>query len=190
MRDEIPSTQSPPAIEPFLLACPACGRVTDRLKQFRQLRWLVFLGHFHWHQTEFVRACPPCMRTRAWWRCLANIPTAHIIWPLVVLPMAIVTTVRSFQPGHSAEILEGKTPEYLAYLENKSPELSWHRLMAVVALITCWLPLFGLLLSWWAWWLNRGYIGWRRMVSGISLIIAILLHMLIAGLALYELITK
>jgi hypothetical protein len=62
--------------------------------------------------------------------------------------------------------------------------------MAVVALITCWLPLFGLLLSWWAWWLNRGYIGWRRMVSGISLIIAILLHMLIIALVLYEIITK
>jgi hypothetical protein len=121
---------------------------------------------------------------------LANVPTAHIIWPLVVLPMAIVTTVRSFQPGHSPEILEGKTPEYMVYLENKSQELSWHRVMAVVALITCWLPLFGLLLSWWAWWLNHGYIGWRRTVSGISLIIAILLHMLIAGLALYEIITK
>lgn len=172
------------------LPCPVCRQPTDRLKQFRIIRWLVFLGHFHWHQVEFVRACPPCMRRRVWYRCLLNIPTAHIIWPLVVLPSALFNTIRAGNPGHTPDILLGVTPEQMLANENKQWECSIGRIVAVTGILTCWLPFVGLIFAGWAWFLNRNEPDWRRPASGYSLIVAVLIHMLIAGLLLMEALGK
>lgn len=173
-----------------LLPCPACGIPTDRLKQFQLIRWSVFLGHFHWHQVEHYRACPPCMRWRIWYRCLLNIPTAHIGWPFLVLPGSIYNLIRAGLPDHTPEILEGITPDHLDASLGKNQELSLGRVMAITGALTCWLPAFGLVFAGLAWLLNRTQPDWRRPVSGISLIISLLIHMLIAGLLLAEAIAK
>ena len=172
------------------LPCPVCSRWTDRLKQFRLIRWLIFLGHFHWHAVEYVRACPSCMRRRIWYRCLLNIPTAHIIWPLVIFPVALFNTVRAGMPGHTPDILRGITPDQLAENENKKSEASWGRIMAVTGVLTYWLPLIGPVFAAWAWFLNRNEPDWRRPASGYALIIAVLIHMLIGGMLLVEAIGK
>ena len=174
----------------FLLPCPVCQKPTDRLKQFRLIRWLVFLGHFHWHQPEFFRACPPCMKRRIWYRCLLNIPTAHIIWPFVVLPAALFNSLRAGNPGHTPEILLGLTPEQMLVAEKTQAECSIGRIMAMTGALTCWLPFVGLIFSAWAWFLNRFESDWRRPASGIALMVSMIIHMLIAAALLVEAINK
>lgn len=176
---------------PQELPCPVCRQWTDRLKQFRIIRWLIFAGHFHWHAVEFVRACPACMRRRIWFRCLLNIPTAHIIWPLIVLPAALVNTVRAGRPGHTPDILLGVTPGQLAEAErNPEDQASMGRIMAITGVLTCWLPLIGPVFPAWAWFLNRNETNWRRPASGISLMISVIIHMLIAAMLLVEAVAK
>lgn len=174
----------------FTLPCPVCQQPTDRLKQFRLIRWLVFLGHFHWHQVEFVRACPPCMRRRVWYRCLLNIPTAHIIWPFVVLPAALFNAFRAGNPGHTPDILLGITPEQMLADENKQVECSIGRIVAVTGVLTCWVPFVGLVFAGWAWFLNRFETDWRRPASGIALMVSMIIHMLIAAAVLAEVVNN
>ena len=174
----------------FLLPCPVCQKPTDRLKQFRLIRWLVFLGHFHWHQPEFFRACPPCMKRRIWYRCLLNIPTAHIIWPFVVLPTALFNSLRASEPGHTPEIILGVTPDEMLAAENNDIETFHGRIIALAGVLTCWMPLVGLIFATWAWFRNRFEPDWRRPASGIALMVSIVLHMLIAAVLLVEAINK
>lgn len=110
-----------------------------------------------------------------------------------MVPWAIHNTIQTLRTGHSLEVLVGITPEYLSFQESQirqEDQQSVGRIIAVTGILTCWVPLIGLIFSGWAWLLNRRESDWRRVASGISLIVAVLVHMLIAGVLLVNAITK
>ena len=81
------------------------------MKQFRCLSWCLFyLAGASW-QTEYVRACPGCMRRHLAWRTLVNLVPANVLWPVMVLPWAAVQFVSTYQKGHSPTVLSGRLPE-------------------------------------------------------------------------------
>jgi hypothetical protein len=159
-----------------VLPCPHCGERTSSLKQYRYVRLCVCLGfHASWH-SDVVRACPYCIRRVIWRRCLLNIVPANLLWPFLVLPWAVVLTAVSHNPGHSADVLRGVTPEMIAIQDAKQRELSWPRVNAILAILTWWVPLLGLFVAAVAWLCNRRSPSWTRSASKITLIAALLVN--------------
>ncbi len=166
------------------LPCPICEEMTYCLKQYRYVTWFVFLGHAHVWQPVCYRACPSCMRRFIWRRCLLNLVPANLGWFGVLLPWALVLTVASFRYGHSRAIIEGVTPEMIAQRDLAEEELSWPRIMAIIAVLSCWIPFIGFPLCLLAWWLNRNSTRWCRRASKISLAISVTIHVAFVVVAL------
>jgi hypothetical protein len=80
--------------------CPHCGKLTYSLKQYRVFNVLLFLVVGYYLQTVMHTACPRCMRRSLALRTLVNLPTANLLWPLVVLIHGILL-LRSYTSGHS-----------------------------------------------------------------------------------------
>jgi hypothetical protein len=168
-----------------LLPCPRCGELTDSLKQYRYWKWFVFLLAGAFWQEAIERACPRCMRGWVWKSLLINIPLANFLWPFLVLPWGLVLLAVSCRKGHSPVILQELTsgptrlpppPGMFATrgLEEQisSDGMSWPRVMAIVALLVCWLPGLGLLFSLWALYLNRREPVWQWVCSVVALSVA------------------
>jgi hypothetical protein len=85
------------------LSCPRCAAPTDSLKRFRLHQWLVFIWIGWWTRTAEYTACPACMRKILLERTLVNIPTANLIWPIVLVTNAICFA-RTFGRGHSKKV--------------------------------------------------------------------------------------
>ncbi len=169
-----------------LLHCPVCFQPTDSLKQYRYVNWCVyFLAGAVW-QGVVYRACPTCMRRFLWGRCLFNVIPGHLVWLAGLLPWALGLIVASYRPGHSLAVVQGVTPELAVAREMVKRELSWGRVFAVLAVLLFWLPLFGLVVSGLAWWLNRRSQSWTRWASQVSLTVSALEHTALAVLFVIE----
>lgn len=90
------------------IPCPRCGEDCDRLKTAILFDRLIFLVLGASIRTERLLACPRCMRKRIANRTLANVWSAHVIWPLTVLPMHAWFYLSSFLPGHHAAVRRGQ----------------------------------------------------------------------------------
>jgi hypothetical protein len=162
--------------ENAILDCPACGRPTDSLKQYRYVDWCVFfLAGAVW-QGVVLRACPACMRQLIWRRCLVNAVPAHLAWLAGLLPWGLGLIAASHRPGHSRWVVRGVTPEMVVAREMARREVSWARVSAVLSVLLFWLPLVGLAAAALACRQNRGTGGWTRRVSQASLTASALVH--------------
>jgi hypothetical protein len=176
-----------------LLPCPTCGQLTDSLKQYRFIRWLVFLLAGAIYQAAEVQACPVCMRAFLRRSLLINVVPANLAWPFL-LPWGLGLIATSYRKGHSRRILE--TLQLNADLASVEPtpgvreelsigdgeEVSWHRVTAVLAVLLCWLPILGLLFSGVAWLVNRRHRGWQRVCSLVGLSVSVLVTLALAVL--------
>ncbi len=169
--------------EPGLLRCPKCGEPTDSLKEYRYVRWFVFLLGGAIYQDATVGACPRCMRAFLGKSLLINVLPTNVVWLVGLLPWGLVLLAATYRKGHSrsvrqalalAEAQKGKTAAYGGVsspfvapevVTASGQEVSWKEVTAVVAVLTCWLPYIGLLFGLWALLLNRREPGWKRVCS-------------------------
>lgn len=172
--------------EDATLPCPSCGRPTDSLKQYRYISWgLCYLVGFT-YELAYYQACPACMRKLILRRAALNVVPANVLWPLLVLPWGLGLFVASFQKGHSPSVIRGLTPEMLVAQEVAANELSWRRILAVLALLFCWFPVFGLGVAFGAWLVNRKSTDWRRRASQIAFVLGGLIHLVYLVLIIRE----
>jgi hypothetical protein len=181
--------------ETGLLPCPKCGEPTDSLKEYRYVRWCVFLLGGAVYQDATVGACPRCMRAFLRKSLLINVLPANVVWLVGLLPWGLVLLAATYRKGHSrsirqalalAEARKGKTVSYGAVssafvaqevVTASGQEVSWTEVTAVVAVLTCWLPYIGLLFGLWAFLLNRHEPGWKRVCSIVALSVSGLLSL-------------
>src|SRR5437870_2624217 len=93
------------------LPCPRCGCMTDSLKYYAFWRWFLLLPPIHWTKPESIRMCAPCIRRHVLKRAGFLILTAHVFWPLCVLPWALTILAMSLSRGHSYQF--EFEPDYL-----------------------------------------------------------------------------
>lgn len=87
------------------IPCPICERPTQHLKCVRLGTVLfVVIGVATRFQKRF--GCPDCIRSEIGRFALVNLLTANLTWPIAVLPWTLISLRRSYQPGHSPEVLE------------------------------------------------------------------------------------
>jgi len=70
--------------------CPYCGLASDNIKVFEVLEKAKFFWFFFSLRSRIYAACPRCMRQIVWHRCRSNILSANLLWPIYVLPRAII----------------------------------------------------------------------------------------------------
>ena len=120
------------------------------------------------------------MRRHLTRRCLRNVLPATLIWPFLVLPWTTVLFVASFRKGHSSAVISGIIPQQAAEQETAKRiaenEVSWGRVWVIVAVLFCWVPLFGLPFAILAYLLNRKSADWRRTASILALVTSVLIH--------------
>jgi hypothetical protein len=164
------------------LMCPHCYQFTGSLKQYRYVRWCVFLLSAAFWQATYYRACPRCMRQFIWRRCHSNVLSANLLWLLWLLPWAWCLVAASRTQGHSRAVLRGETPEMVAAKEAAQYEVSWGRVFTVVSLLFFWAPLIGLAFSVVAYLLNRRSPTWTRRASQGCLIASVTIHLALVAL--------
>jgi hypothetical protein len=175
---------------PELLPCPTCDRLTDSLKQYRYVNWCVYFFSGAIWQMGVFRACPECMRRHIWRKCFINVIPAHFLWLVGLLPWALTLIVLSKRPGHSRAVVRGITPEMVVAREMAEREVSWKRVLAVVSLLVFWMPLFGLAIGGLAYWLNRRSPTWTCRASQVSLVASGLIHVVLAGLVIVDVVSS
>jgi len=168
------------------LACPSCGRPSDSLKQYRYVTWMLcYLVGFA-YQLAYYQGCPACVRKFVIRRAAWNLIPANVLWLVVVLPWGLGLIFASFAKGHSRTVVRGLRPESLAAQDAAANELSMRRVLAVVALLFCWFPVFGLGVALGSWLVNRKTTDWRRWASRIAFVISGLIHLALLVLIVME----
>src|SRR6266487_3053647 len=158
------------------LPCPRCGRMTDSLKQYRYVsRVLCYLIDFT-YETTYYRGCPSCIRRLIARRVAWTMIPGNVVWLMLALPWGIGLIVASFRKGHSQDVIQQISPEMAAAIDSAGGEFSLGRVLAIVAILCCWFPLFGLLVSTLAYFMNGKSLDWRRTVSRIALGVSGLVH--------------
>jgi hypothetical protein len=104
-----PITERPPD-DAFFIQCPRCLVPTASLKQYRMIRFFLFIGIGAYWQTATSTHCPTCMRREIVVKSLVNLPTANLIWPIAVLPFHLLLFIATFRAGHSRRIREAMSP--------------------------------------------------------------------------------
>jgi hypothetical protein len=89
---------------PCLVECPACRKPSDSVKCYRMLLVLFLLIGVSIGGEGHV-GCPACTRLKILWYSLVNLISANLLWPVIVLPWALIALACSFRKGHSAEVL-------------------------------------------------------------------------------------
>ena len=87
------------------IPCPHCGLPSTRIKSLRT-GVLVFLGVAGFWRTWTETGCTTCVRGKLIGYTGLNLLTAHILWPIAVLPWMVVQLMRTALDGHSPEILK------------------------------------------------------------------------------------
>lgn len=113
------------------LPCPVCGKRTDSLKCFRFARAMLFLIVYVTIWEETFIACPRCMRQILRRRLLANIPSAHLLWPALLL-IYIPRYAATYAVGHSRALVEPPRRSRLARLLDALGEHRWQYVMLIV----------------------------------------------------------
>ena len=81
--------------------------MSDSIKKYRLPYKWIYLGIVLIHQDVTYTCCPECMRKKILLRGFTyHILTTHVMWPLIILPWSIIQLIRSYQKGHSKEVLE------------------------------------------------------------------------------------
>jgi len=156
------------------LACPACGRPTDSLKQYRYVSRVIFYLIGTYWQTAYYRACPSCMRKLIARRAAWNFIPANLLWFVSVLPWGLGLVVATYQKGHSPDVLRQVTPRLAASRDDEARRREGRAAVAIWALLLCWVPLLGLGVALGAWLVNRKADDWKRPVSRIAFILSVL----------------
>jgi hypothetical protein len=91
---------------PEYIECPHCDCETDSLKEYLVLETFYFVLIFWRLERTLLTACPKCMRKYLFNRLFANLVTSNLLWPIVNLPLYLITTYRTFMLGHSSSIIE------------------------------------------------------------------------------------
>lgn len=167
-------------------ACPLCNQPTRHLKQYRYIRWFVFIFVGSLWQATVIRACPSCMRWEIGKYALFNMLPANFLWLVLLLPWAMVLCLMSLVDGHSRAVLQGLTPAMILAKENRAQELNGHRVWAVLSLLLFWIPLFGLILSTVGWFRNVHEKNWTKPASLVGLSLSGMAHLILAGIVVYE----
>lgn len=87
-----------------LVRCPACGVPSPAIKQYVLCNLLVFVFVMAFTRRATYTSCGPCMRRTILERSAINLITAHVLWPIIVLPWHTVQFIRSYSEGHSSGI--------------------------------------------------------------------------------------
>jgi hypothetical protein len=93
------SASTPPPI-PGNTLCPKCGKPTADLKQIRIWRSVICVLVYFRVREEVVTACPACMRPELNESLLANIVSANLAWPAMLL-LYIPRYLSAGRPGPS-----------------------------------------------------------------------------------------
>lgn len=86
------------------IPCPHCGQPSTNIKSLRA-GVLVFLGVGGFWRTWIETGCAACVRGKLLKSTALNLLTAHVMWPIAVLPLMTVQLLRTVLEGHSPEIL-------------------------------------------------------------------------------------
>ena len=172
--------------EQGLRECPVCGRQTDSLKQYQLLARMWFLLFFHAHQTAICRACPECMRRFAWRLAWGNIVSANVSWPFVMLPQALWVGVSSRIPGHSADVVLGRTPAVVVHSERERSASFFRGFFAVLTILLWWAVPVGTVLAAITFHLAYHKPGWTRTVGKWGMIGGLVVVVLFAGLLVVD----
>lgn len=90
-----------------MLPCPKCGRMTDSMKFYRLPDKWLFLGVYLSYSSRVHLCCPECMRKQILLHGFTyNIITANLMWPFLIMPWSVVNLCRSYQKGHSPEVVK------------------------------------------------------------------------------------
>src|SRR5262245_45227599 len=168
------------------LACPACGRPTDSLKQYRFISWVVFYLVGAVWQAAYYRGCPSCVRQQIARRTAWSLIPANLLWFLLVLPWGLGLIVASYRKGHSPDVLRQISPEQAAAREAAqqaaASEVSWARVWVIIALLVCWIPVIGLPFALLAYLMNRKATDWKRRTAIITLMLNVMVSVALAVL--------
>lgn len=86
--------------------CPDCCNQTYVLKEHRfwhlTVVFLVFVVHYR-YRSEWMLACPSCMRRALWRWNLKSLVTANLLWPVFILPVYASRTIGTFLPWSNYE---------------------------------------------------------------------------------------
>jgi hypothetical protein len=173
---------------PGALPCPVCGEPTEHLKQYRFVAWMVFYLIGATYSTAYYRGCPRCVRRVIAKRAAWNVLPANLLWVALVLPWALVLIAASYRKGHSRDVLRNISPQEAALIETRrdaaANEVNWGRVLAICGALFCWAPVVGLPFAALAFWANYRATNWTRPVSAGALAVSLVVHALVAVLAL------
>lgn len=82
-------------------ACPICSSETSCIKRFEVLdrcNFFLIMAVLHGNT---ITACPDCMRSILWRRCIANLLRANLLWPVYVVPRTLIQIAWTFLPADS-----------------------------------------------------------------------------------------
>lgn len=84
------------------ICCPHCGKRTNSLKVFNMVTSRVCAFYYFETQTNPLIGCPKCITQQNLWRTFNNnIIKSNFAWPVLNFPIALITLLRSYVPGHS-----------------------------------------------------------------------------------------
>jgi hypothetical protein len=182
------------------LPCEYCGVDSDSIKRVRTFRYMIcYLAGAFW-QEEYLSGCPSCLRNKIVQRAIVNIAPANLLWPIIVMPVAVYGWMQTRKPGHSSYHLrflgiqeeykrarEG-TPLFAAdAIEYKNShgdvpaEISWIRVGLIVCLLFSLLPIIGLFFGLIGWLTTRKENDWKRRGGQIALAISIVSSAIVMG---------
>ena len=146
--------------------CPACGELTESLKQMRILSSGIAIPGAAVSHTVVRRSCPSCMRAYIWNKCLINGLCTLVVGYLVLIPYSLVLTLVTLRKGHSSAVLRGITPEMESLAEGVYAPTSRQKMLATLAALMWLVPIFGLVFCQWVLWDTRWCVrGWVREVT-------------------------
>ena len=90
--------------EVTLIPCPKCGTPSGQIKSLRTGRLTFLIVASQWRTWTEV-GCPSCVQQKLFENLGLNLITAHVLWPVAILPWISVQLVRTLLEGHSPEVL-------------------------------------------------------------------------------------
>ncbi|MCH5221149.1 MAG: hypothetical protein J1F05_02320 [Muribaculaceae bacterium] len=124
------------------ICCPHCGEYTRSLKYYNMVTKRIYFFYYFEIGTTPLVGCPKCINRQNFWRTFNdNIIKANIAWPILHLPIALITFIRSITPGHSG------TVKYYIDQYNQNEINSFSKVFHNWSGIPCIPPPFSLLLK-------------------------------------------
>ena len=90
-----------------LIICPECREISDSIKQYTMIDYVVFLVFGAFGRRITYTCCPHCMRKHILMKGFTyNIITGNALWLLVILPWSLILLIMSTTQGHSKKVLQ------------------------------------------------------------------------------------